>query len=279
MNRSHRLSALAAVCFLSTLPLGAQTPKEGAGADPAAKKAGRAAIQQCKELAARAKGTKGEARKKILGEAASAYQALLQKAGIDAGSRAQAAYTAGSLRRSMGELDAARSLYEQSRKLQPERYGARAGLELAHLDRRQDKLDAALKGYAAVAAIQPASARAHQARLWLGRVHLSKKDAAQAEQAFRTAVEKAGTSRQRIDACNRLANLEVKLGKLDAARKTIAVAEQASKQAPAGEGAQAERQAQALHKAYAKMSARRALQRAADKVQGTSRDVRELQHR
>ena len=69
----------------------------------------------------------------------------------------------------------------------------------------------------------------------------------------------------------------VKQGELGEAEKIISRAESASRAPIDAKGASAERMRKSLQKAYANMSARRALQRARDKANGAHKDAQDVE--
>ena len=124
-----------------------------------------------------------------------------------------------------------------------------------------------------VAAIDPGSTRAHEARLWIGRTLDSLDRPDEAIAAYRQAVGAAGRPRHTIEACNWLAKALVIVGDLEGAEASIGLADKAVQAAILEGGSGVE----SLKKALAEMSARKALQRAKDKKSGAHSDARRLE--
>ena len=254
-----------------TLPAQAETKTATKRVKPSAEAS--AAMAKVNAIRARAKGKKGEDRKAILREAAAGYGKIVADFAGEPLAIAPASFAAAEILRAAGELDKAKDYYQKSIQFDGVRYQERSTLQLAHIARRKKDGAAALALYGKVARLKPKSARAHEARTWIGRcqAEASKPDAAIA--AYESAIEMAASPSQSIDACNRLAALFVKLNKLDEAETVIAKAAAASKSAPTAKGKMAERQTKSWAKAYTNMSARRALQRARDKAMKAHKDA------
>jgi tetratricopeptide (TPR) repeat protein len=212
-----------------------------------------------------AKGTDGDERSGILERAAAAYAKVALDFASEPAAVAQASFAAAEIWRRQGDLAKAGPLYERSLASDPVRYEERSLFELAHIARRNEESTEAIDLYGRVAQFRPDSARAHDSRMWIAKIHAGVPSNEEALAAFRIAVQKAGTPRRTIDACNGVANLQVKLGKLDEAQAEVDRAALASKST--------EGDTESLAKAYEAMSARRALQRAKDKRDGAHRDA------
>lgn len=269
----------------AVLPAQAKTAKAGAESAatttrrPQPSKPARAALRAVQDVRKTATGKKGEARNAILRQAAQGYAKVITDFAAEPVVVAQASFAAAEIWRAQGELGRAKELYRQSLSLDADRFAERSQLQLAHLARREKAVDAAIAMYRKVAALEPKSGRAHQARLWIGRCQLQAGKADDAVQTFRAAIDQTPSPRQAIEACNRLANALVKLGRLDEAEQAVARARQASEQPAGGTGKSAASRQAGLAKAYAKMSARRALQRARDKKNKAHQDALELEKR
>lgn len=271
-----RTALLATVFLAPAVGVLAQDSDAPTRAKPRPSKAATAALRNAKAILARAKGQKGEARKAILTQAAAAYVKVIADFASEPVGAAPASFAAAEIWRKQGELTKAKGFYQQAIEFDRGRYDERCLLQLAHIARRQKNPAGALEIYKKVAVLKPQSARAHQSRVWIGRCLAMSGKHEEAIAALRAAVDLAATKRQRIDVCNRLAGLLVKRGQLDAADRVIQRAAEAAKPVPGAGGKNAERTARSLQKAYDKMSARRALQRARDKANKAHKDAASL---
>ena len=263
--------ALTALAVFLPAQVQAQTQSETKKARPSAD--ARAALGKVDAIRASAKGKKGEARKTILREAAAGYARVVVDFAGEPGAMAPASFAAAEIWRAAGELQKAKDYYQKSIQFDGARYEERSTLQLAHIARRQKDAAGAIALYMKVAKQKPKSARAHEARIWIGRSHATANKTDAAITAYRAAIDLAASPSQAIDACNRLAGLFVKLSKLDDAEQVIGRAATVAKTTPTAKGKMAERQKQSWEKAYDKMSARRALQRARDKATKAHKDA------
>ena len=140
------------------------------------------------------------------------------------------------------------------------------------MQRRAEKHEQSIATYRDAAAIDPATARAQTARLWIGRVLQTMGREVDAVVAFRTAVASAVTTSQTIEAINYLASALLAGGDLAGASQALAQADAAVSTAIVEKPEDAER----LHKALESMSARRALQRAQDKAVDAAADAQQV---
>ncbi len=150
----------------------------------------------------------------------------------------QAALCAGELLRGWEEPARARAEFEWAREhaqAAPDR--ARAILELAHLERRQGRFEAALHGYVDVAAVTGLDAGTlDAARFWQGRVQRDLGRRSEARRTWSALAEAARSPLMRIDAYDELAlecvergDLEGAAGWLDRCRRALQpTAEEAS---------------------------------------------------
>lgn len=244
---------------------------------PRPSKAATAALKNAKAILAKAKGQRGAARKAILAQAAAAYTKVMADFASEPVGAAPASFAAAEIWRKQSELTKAKGFYQKAIELDRGRYEERCLLQLAHIARRQKNPTGAIEIYKKVAVLKPKSARAHESRVWIGRCLAMSGQHDEAITALRAAVDLAGTKRQRIGVCNRLAGLLVKRGQLDAAEQVIQRAAEAAKPAPGAKGKNAERTARSLQKAFDQMSARRALQRARDKANKAHKDAASLE--
>ena len=223
-------------------------------------KSAREALRAARSVEGGARGTIGEKRAEILTRAAEAYEKVAADFAHDLAAVAQASFSAAEIWRKQGELATAEQLYQESIRNDQARYQERALMQLAHIARRQEKPDEALDMYARVAGFKPASARAHEARIWTAKIYAGGEDKSKAVEAFELAVDGAGSPRRIIEACNGLAGLLIKMGQLVRAEEVLKRAEVAS-QAETG----VRNGGDNLARAYLNMSAHKALQRAKDK--------------
>jgi tetratricopeptide (TPR) repeat protein len=158
-------------------------------------------------------------------------------------------------------------------KLDAQRYGQRALLEAADMQRRQKRNEEALASYAQVVTLDAASSRAQEARVWQGRVLQSMGRLDESIGAFRKAVDGSSKPRQVMEATNYLAKALILKGDFDNAESALQHAEEIVNKVIAADAVQAD----ALHKALDGMSARKALQKARDKQHGASKDAKALE--
>jgi tetratricopeptide (TPR) repeat protein len=120
------------------------------------------------------RGARGERRLQLRREAVQAYRAVRHYFPRDRQRAAEASYRAGELLRSARENEEAISEFEHARILGlGSVFGARAGLEVGHIERRRGRLNDALAIYAAVE-VQAGQLHGEQrdlAAYWAGRVH------------------------------------------------------------------------------------------------------------
>lgn len=263
MNRVVRHLAALAVALSSLINLAAAQQAE------TAKPSGKAALAQARALAGAAKGKQGLERATALEAGARAFLAVAEQFKAEPMVVAEASFEAAELFRRKGDLAEAEGAYRAALTGDPTRFGVRATYELAHLMRRAKKADDAVTLYRKVAEMQPGTARAQSALLWVGRTLQLVGKLDDAATAFRDAFTKAATPSAVITAGNWLAKALLKKGDLDGARGTLAevdkrVAGDATGDSPA---------AQRLQTTLAEMTARKALQRALDKKSGAAGDA------
>ena len=266
------------VLLLATAGLDAQTESPPAAATKPASAAklsdaAKAGLRQAKELAAKTKGLKGPARQAALEAAAARYETLAGELDGEAPAQATAWFEAGELWRRHGSLAKAETSYGSALGVDTGRYRERALFELAQMQRRQKKLDAAIENYAKAAKVKPTSNRAHTARLWIARCLESKGDAERAVASFRAALEASERPVHVIEVCNFLARALIKTGDLDGAGAALEHAGKVARPVIDAGGKDGAR----VRKALDKMSARRALQRAQDKANGAAKDAAQLE--
>jgi tetratricopeptide (TPR) repeat protein len=227
-------------------------------------------MRQAEELASRAKGLKGDARNEALARAAQAFRAIVDAHPEDQQKCARAWFRIGDLERGKSDLAAAEVAYAHAAELDGDRYGERALLECAHMQRRLARVDEAIATYRKVAAMNPDSERAHDARVWIGTCLESKGDLDGAIDTFSEALRTTTEPARVIELCNKLANALVDRGDLNGAATAIARAEEA---VPSGDEDDIPR----LRKSVESMSARKALQKARDKAAHAHEDAQQLE--
>lgn len=259
-------------------PMGRPVPAEAA-ADKAKppkviySEAGRAALASAKEVAGRARGLHGPERARALETAAAAYDKVVADFSAEPPLAATAALTAADLWRQQGSLPLAEKDYLLAAQLDAPRYAQRALLGAADMQRRQQRIDDAFATYAKVVALDPASSRAQDARLWQARLLQGRERLDEAIVAFQTALESADPGSETIEACNFLALAWIDKGDLDAAGRAIEHAEQHVAAMADEDPLVLER----LKKGIEAMSARKALQRARDKENQAGKDAEALE--
>lgn len=270
--------------LLLSLPLSAQAgePVGGAGGDkpvagaPATKKprialsdAGRAALAAAKEIAGKVRGLRGPERMQALEAAASAYDKVVAEHAAEPAVASVAAITAADLWRQQGSVALAEKDYLLAVQLDGERFAQRGLLGAADMQRRQQRRDEAMATYKKAAEVDPASARAQDARLWQARLLQQAERVDEAIVAFQAALESADPGNETVEACNFLALAWIQKGDHDAAAKAIEHAENAVQAVGDDDPIVVER----LKKAIETMSAKRALQRARDKAANAQKDA------
>ena len=231
-------------------------------------------LKDARDLAARADKCHGPARARALELAAPAYDRCA--AGLQGAASASPAWAAAELWRRHGSLFLAEQSYLRAAHSDRRRYGQRALLGAADMQRRQRRRVAAAKTYRAAERVDPASARAQRARLWIARLLFADGKTEQAIARFQGALECASTPRQAIEAADHLAKSWVQIGALQRAQRVLDHVDRLV-QTRAGE---TEQDMQRLRAASRRMGARKALQRALDARHGRGDDaVRLDEHR
>jgi len=258
-------------------PMGKPAPEAAVEKAPRPKvtisDAGRAALASAKELAGRARGLRGPERARAREVAAAAYDQVAADFAAEPQVASTAAISAADLWRQQGSLPLAEKDYLLAAQIDGPRYAQRALLGAADMQRRQQRTEEAFATYAKVAAIDPGSARAQDARLWQARILQGSERLDEAIVAFQAALESADPGAETIEACNLLALAWVDKGDLDAAGRVIEHAEQAVVAMGDEDPLVVER----LKKGLETMSARKALQRARDKQDQTGKDAAALE--
>ncbi|MEM7201893.1 MAG: tetratricopeptide repeat protein [Planctomycetota bacterium] len=224
-----------------------------------------AALKSASAQVAATKGLAGAERQAALISAASVYEQIVETHADNAIACAEAWFRLGELRRRLTKLGEAERAYAQAVALDAGRFGERGWFGVAQMQRRQERWDDAIASYRKAAAVRGTTARAHQARAWMGRCLQRKGDLGGAVAAFEQALELTTTPKRILELCNLLAKTRLAQGDLDGAEQVLSRAEAA---VPAT-GPDAPK----LRAALDKMSARKALQRARDKATGAVEDA------
>ncbi len=225
--------------------------------------------QQTKDL----RGRRGPERLVALQKIAQRCESIAAEFAAERPAAARAWFEAAEAWRKHGSADKAAVDYGKALDNDDGRYRERCTFQLAQMQRRLEKFDAAIATYRKAAKIAPQSKRAHQSRVWIARCLDSAGKQDEALPAYRAAVDAAVRPRDRVDAGNWLAKALVTRGDLDAATAAITATEKAVQPTidKGGKGAAG------LQRALDKMSAKRALRRARDKATGAAQDAARLE--
>lgn len=248
------------------------------GAMPAVAKskisdAARAAMTAARESESALKGAEGPARTAALQASALAWSKVATDFAAEPVVAAQAAFRAGEMWQRDSNFAQAETQFLAAAKLDAQRYGQRALLEAADMQRRQKRNEEALASYAQVVTLDASTSRAQEARVWQGRVLQSMGRVDESIGAFRKAVDATSKPRQVMEAANYLAKALILKGDFDNAESALQHADEVVNKAIAADAAQAD----ALHKALDGMTARKALQKARDKQTGAGKDAKALE--
>ncbi len=296
MQRWQRIVAVSCFCVTSLLaqagepPAGQQGGQPGSppgsqqgsqqGSEPvkaskpaaATVDAGRQAIAQARTLLDKVRGLRGAERVAAIEAAATAFDKAVEACAAEPKLAAAAAFQAAGAWRQHGSLAVAEKAYLLAAQLDASRYGARAVLGAADMQRRQNRGEEAFASYVKVTELEPGSGSAQEARLWQARMLQDAGKIDEAIATFQVALESARPGRDTIDTANHLALAWIEKGDLEAAGFVLEHAEEAV----AGMGEEDPAVVERLRKALEAMSARRALQRALDKRNGAAKDAVEL---
>lgn len=236
----------------------------------------RSAIAEARKLAKAVRGKTGAGRSRQLELAASAFDSLVAKFEAEPAAAALAAWSAAESWRRHGSAPLAEKDYLHAAKCDPVRYGQRGLLGAADMQRRQQRVEDAIKTYEKAEAVDPRTGRAQKARLWVARILLKSNKVDAAIERFQGALESAPSPRQAIDAADYLAKAWIQKGDLDSAGFVIDHAEKVVHEQKHEDPIVAEQ----LRRAFERMSAKRALQRARDAKNNAAKDaVRLDEHR
>jgi tetratricopeptide (TPR) repeat protein len=230
---------------------------------------GRAALAAAKALAGRTRGLAGNERLAALQAAATAYDRALAEFGAEPAVAGAAAFAGAELWRQHGSLALAEKDFLLAAEIDGPRFGQRALLAAADLQRRLKRPEEAMVTFAKAATVEPGTARAQEARLGQARVLKAMGRLDEAITACQAALESAHPGKQTIDAADLLAQAHVQKGDLEAAERAIEHAEQVV----GGVGDEDPIVVERLRKALTAMSARKLLQRARDKAAGAGADA------
>lgn len=148
------------------------------------------------------RGTSGERRVQARSAAVEAYRAVRQYFPAERALGAEGAFRAAELLRSARQQRAAQEEFRQAWLLgRGTRIGARAGLEMGHMDRRRLRLNDALSSYEAVEGLGPDYAEERDlAAYWAGRVHERLERGADARRCYERAARGGVDPVQRVRA-------------------------------------------------------------------------------
>lgn len=273
MQRWQRIVTVSFFCVANLLAQGGEPPA-GESAKPAqpvaaAADLGRQAIAQARALLDKVRGLRGAERVAAIEAAAGAFDKAVEACAAEPKLAAAAAFQAAGAWRQHGSLAVAEKAYLLAAQLDASRYGARALLGAADMQRRQKRSEEAFASYVKVTELEPSSGAAQDARLWQARMLQDAGKLDDAIATFQVALESARPGRDTIDTANHLALAWIEKGDLEAAGFVLEHAEEAV----AGMGEEDPAVVERLRKALESMSARRALQRALDKRNGAAKDA------
>ncbi|MGK0352906.1 MAG: tetratricopeptide (TPR) repeat protein [Planctomycetota bacterium] len=234
------------------------------------------AFRDARKLEKDSRKASGPARSRKLELAASAYDRLVAKFEAEPQVAAQAAWYAAELWRRHGSAPLAEKDYLFAAKQHAVRYGQRGLLAAADMQRRQLRTEDAMTTYAQAEVVDARTGHAQTARLWMARMLLSDGKVDLAIERFQGALESAPSPRRAIDAADYLAKAWIIKGDLDSAGFVIDHAEKVVHGEKHGDPIVAER----LRRAFERMGAKKALERALDEKHGAAKDaVRLDEHR
>lgn len=251
-----------------------EVAREGDG--PRLSAAAREAFAQAYTLVERCRGLTGPERSHRIEAAASAYDALVARFDDEPRAAAEAAFRAAEQWRRHGSLPLAEKDYLHAADRDLQRYGQRALLGAADMQRRQHRYEAAAETYRRAEKVDPGTSRAQHARLWIARMVQQQGELERAIELFQAALESAPTPRLELDTVDLLAKAWIAKGDLDSAEAVIAHADKIVARNRDGDPVVAER----LRRAAERLPARRALRRAIDERDDVGGDaVRLDEHR
>lgn len=229
----------------------------------------RVSLGEARKMEAESRKVSGPARSRQLELAAVAFERLVVAFDGEPAAAARAAWSAAEIWRRHGSVPLAEKCYLHAARTDAVRYGQRGLLGAADMQRRQQRIEDAMKTYAMAEAKDPRTTRAQEARLWIARMLLAAGKVAKAIERFQAALESAPSKSQGILTANYLAKAWIRQGDLDAAGFVIEHARKLSDGEADGDPVVAQR----LLRAYERMSAHKALQRALDKKHEAGKDA------
>jgi tetratricopeptide (TPR) repeat protein len=254
------LFSLANAAILAPRPHADPPPRSSARGENPKLESAEAQLAHAAKLKTSLRGAKEEARESLTLDAVAAYRAVRTHWPEAREIAAEAAFRAGELLRSSGDIAGAQVEFEHVRGLELRTpFRARAGIELGHLQRRAKQFGAALEHYLAVVD-DPLSepVRRDESALWAGRVYAEVGKLDEARRHWEAVAQRAADPLQTIDAWDELALDLVDGGDLEGAAGGIARARETLSEVALEETAQGERVRNALER----MRAIRRLERA-----------------
>lgn len=233
---------------------------------------GKDALAVARKLYDGVRGLRGAERIAALEAAAAAFDRAVEAAAGEPKLAATAAFFAAGAWRQHGSLALAEKAYLLAAQFDVVRYGPRALLGAADMQRRCKRADEAMASYLKVTELDPSCGAAQDARLWHARMLQASGKIDEAIATFQAALESARAGRDTIDTANFLALAWIAKGDFESAGFALEHAEEAVASMGEEDPVVVER----LRKALETMSARRALQRAIDKRNGAAEDAVKL---
>lgn len=217
-------------------------------------------LQRAAELKSRARRVRGLERARLLEAAIATYRGVAARWPGDGLTAAEACFRAGEILRWLERDAEARTEFASARRLGAlTSFGARAGLELAHLARRAGELEAARSEFEAVARDERSERRYRDdAALWAARMDAELGRVEIARRAFEAVARSAESVLDRIDAYDEWCQTYVDAGDLEAAAGVLALCRDALRELALEETPLGER----VRNALSRMHSVRRLERA-----------------
>jgi len=229
----------------------------------------RAAIRKARAMLVASGEETAAERSRRLELAARALDQLVADFADEPAAAAMAAWHAAETWRRHGSPPLAEKGYLRAARLNAPRYGQRGLLRAADMQRRQQRVADATKTYRRAEAADPRTAYAQDARVWVARMLLANQQVEQAIARLQAALESAPSPSMAIETADHLAKAWIVKGDLESAGFVIDHARQLAADASGDDPVMAER----LDRAYTRMRAHRALQRARDDKFGAKQDA------
>lgn len=175
----------------------------------------KAQLKFASALEHKSRGLKGEDRKAHLKSVAEAYAAVPRYFAEASAECTEAAFRLGSVRRSLGDRDAALIAFEKAVELKGNRkFAARALLEIAHLSRRAKNFSEAAKIYEKLPKeFGDLADQTDTALIWAGKMRLANKENDAARLNWQTVAEKSNDPIDRVKAFDLIASSYIAEGK------------------------------------------------------------------